>query len=280
MKKAIVIIAIALTAAIAAYFIFFADKKEVQTFPEETSDVIEAEKIVYAESALDSVDAIIKNCSAAAAQYQVPIAVILNEKEKLVKPTYLLDPFVINTLVTKIQKVRALAMLMNDRIVRLAYDMPVSETDAAIATLAADLGFPLELKALVKTDETASDNIRTLYNYCRENMELQSFWEFAMAAMNEIDYIIASDPDLYLSKVQPDQWDAYNYIWELYAESCDTLAHYDPEMAMLRDILYRDAVFEGDECCDNLYRTPEMAKQGYRKTYERVKVRRNNMLAY
>jgi len=278
MKKAIVFIAIALTIAIASYFAFFKEKEQEQVFPDETSEIVEADKIIFAETALDTVDKIIAKISVEAAKYPTPIAVVLTDKEKLKKPTYLLDPFVINTLVTKNQKVRALAMLMNDRIVRLAYDMPVSETDAAIATLVADLGFPLELKALTQSDESVSDNVRTYYNYCRENLELQSFWEFSMAAMNEIDYIIACDPDLYMSKVQPDQWDAYNYIWELFVESSDTLGHYDPEMAMLRDILYRDAVFEGDECCDNLYKTPEMAKQGYRKTYERVKARRNNML--
>jgi len=279
MKKTIIIIAIAIAAAIAAYLIFFNDKEEQQIEPEyEDSEIIEAEKICYAQSALDSIDTIVNNYMATTKAYKSPIDVVLTEKEKLAKPDYLLNPSAINTVVTRNQKIRALAMLVGDRTILLAYGMPTTETDAAIATLALDLSFPLEVETLLNPNIPLSENVKTLYNYCRENNEIEAFWEYFGAAINEVDYIIACDPDLYLSKVSEQEWDAYNYVWECYADAATTLAPYDKEMSLLNTIIYRDAVFQGDESCDNLYRTIDMAKQGYRKTHDRVVVRRNNML--
>jgi len=281
MKKSYIILAVAAVAiAIAVIFFVKTNPSKVQPvldYQDDPSEIVDAQKAVYAADVLFVLDSLAGEWSKFAAKEASPLNVVLTEKEKLIRPDYLLEPSVVKTLVTKNQKVRAIAMLVQDRTVMMAYGMPTSDIEASIAYLSVDLNFPMTPEELINKEIPLSENISILYNRCRENLELESFWEFCGAFMNESEYIIANNPDLYMGKISQSTWAAYNGIWDIYVQASDELAKYDPEMAMINAMLHRDVILASDEDA-SIFDSIETANPFYKEALPRIADRRNRML--
>lgn len=156
----------------------------------------------------------------------------LAEKEKNVKPDYLLDPSEVNKLVTKSQKVNALAIYTLELSVRQIYGMPVAATKEAITKLTLDLNHPIDRKSKIG-DELTSEKIRSNYNACKEMGELEYFWQFHNALLRETDYLLAKDPDLYLNHITEDELCAFNQQWVDFYYAISLYAKYDDDMAKI-----------------------------------------------
>jgi len=170
----------------------------------------------------------------------------LTEAEKLVKPDYLLDPSVANTLVTKTQKVNALAIYEMEQAIRKIYDMPCNDVEEVIARLIVDLNCPLTIEDLV-SESPVSEKIKSYYNACKERGDLALFWQLEEAIGTETDYLLAQNPNLFFSKMTEEQWKSfYNVRWFCY-KSVDELAKYDEEMASLQKFMHKEWTISNDD---------------------------------
>lgn len=245
-----------------------------------SANEVEAQKIEYGEEIMAVIDSLSNSWISISAESKIPLNLVLTEKEKMLKPDFLFDPKAIDTLVSREQKVCALAMLIIDRTLLLAYDMPVEETDEAISKLFVDVNFPITVEDLKnKDDDAVSKCVAKTYNHFKESGELATFWLFNAQGINEIEYIIAQNPDLYLSKVSKKDWKNFNTVWDLYCAASRTLKNYDPEMAKLNELLHRDCVYV-DGYTSDVYDDINTAIPFYHIAKEQFIFRRNNMLNY
>jgi len=133
MKRTLTLIA--LVAICCAMMVSCKNTKTTEPTPEE----IQAQKVALADSVLAEIDAFADEYMLASDNAFFIADYELTEEEKLVKPDYLLEPSFANTLVTKSQKVNALAFYLADIQVRKLYDMPMEEAKEVIAKLAIEL---------------------------------------------------------------------------------------------------------------------------------------------
>lgn len=158
---------------------------------------------------------------------------VLSEKAKQIKPTYLIDPASTQKLSTLMQKYRAIAMLTVDMKVAEAYDMAADEYKAALSKLIADINDPAFKQFNASAPHSAekySDDIRTLYQNEAKNGRLNLFWELNGAIMIETLYLATRNSDMLLKYVTDD--DAANLTLRLFliTQSVDQLVAYYPEL--------------------------------------------------
>jgi len=237
------------------------------------------QKIEYGEEALAIIDSLANIWIQSTAENPSPFDVILTEKEKLVKPDYLFDPKAIDTLLRREQKICALAMLEVDRIVLSSYGMPTNEADEAISKLLMDINFNVYPEDFIYEKKDISRNVAKFYQACKEIGDLAAFWTFNAQVLNEMEYIIAQNPELYFGKISLDTWHTYNNLWNIYLEAACELKDKDPEMAKLNELLYRDYVYYEGYTID-VFDELETAVSFYQKAKDQFVFRRNNMLTY
>jgi len=190
-------------------------------------------KVELSEAVLETLDGFadiyFENCNA-----DNPFEFNFTEEELLVKPDFLLDPSIVNNLLTKRQKVTALAYLIADLPFREIFNMPTEESDAAIARLLTDLNYPIiidtDLKNVIDKD-FLSGKIREEYNQCKERGELSLFWLFQNASMTEMMYIFSQNPDVLCNKLSDTQWSAFQMKDQARLQAMRELAQYDEDMA-------------------------------------------------
>jgi len=108
---------------------------------EPTQEEIQAQKQALADSVLAQIDAIADEYFVVSeSAFRIP-EFKLSEEEKMVKPDYLLEPSFANTLVTKSQKVNAMAIYIVELAIRKIYDIPMDEAKEVIAKLAVELNY-------------------------------------------------------------------------------------------------------------------------------------------
>jgi len=154
----------------------------------------------------------------------------LSEEEMRIKPKYLLEPSIVNDLVTTYQKLNALAIFVVELNVRKAYGMPVEEVKGVIAKLAMELNHPIGLD-LLTSESTMSEKISAEYSKCKENGELIYFWKFQGAILAEINFLFAQDPDIYFSRLTDQGWQSQIQMNMYVVDAMKELAPYDPEIA-------------------------------------------------
>jgi len=153
----------------------------------------------------------------------------LEDEEIIVKPDYLLDPSEASNFVTREQKINALAIYDMEYYLRLLYDMPTDEVKEVVASLAVELNHPIDGDFLT-SDKLVSELISEEYRVCRERGELTYFWQFENAILCETDYLLAMNPDLFLSRISEDNLIAYNEQWHSIYRAIWALAPYDYEI--------------------------------------------------
>lgn len=154
----------------------------------------------------------------------------LTEEEKMIKPDYLLDPSVADTLVTKNQKIGAMAILVMEHLIRNSYDMPVQESEEAISRLAASLNFPVLGDKSYDTLTTA-ERIRRTYEISKENGILNDFWAFESATQAALFYLISQDTELFANKCSDERLAGILTRANACAKALNAYAPYDKDIA-------------------------------------------------
>lgn len=271
MKKYIV-----MATAIMSALTMGACKNNKEAQEPDPEDVL-VQKQEVADSVLNQIDALADKVAETASKSFKFSTLELSEAEKLVKPDYLLDPSAASTFVTRLQKINALAYYAVEYGVRLLYDMPVEEANGAIAKLAAEIGYPIDTE-LLHSDIPVSEMIKKEYQLCKEMGDIESFWVFQCALIFHTDYIIASNPELYIPKITEEKLQKFNLNLEYVNNAATTLAPYDVEMAfLLKEIKEWDLLTTESEW-DEAFATGSTTAQFYIGNKKAIIERRNRMI--
>ncbi|MDO5320762.1 MAG: hypothetical protein Q4F39_00045 [Bacteroidia bacterium] len=165
----------------------------------------------------------------------------LSEKEKMVKPDYLLDPAVANNLISFTQKYRVIAMLGADLMITNLYEMANTDYKNAINKLLVDLNDDA-LNQIASIDWSMENDyfqedfdtfVDEEYAAGRQNF----FWESAAAFMVEQVYILTRNIDKFMPMFT-DETAAdvtFNFVC-VHEGIVQMIANY-PEMSSLNEVL-------------------------------------------
>jgi len=245
---------------------------------EPTQEEIQAQKVALADSVLAEIDAIADEFIYAAADGFRIVNFELTEEEIMVKPDYLLDPSFANTLVSKSQKINALAVFLVELMVRKIYDMPLEETKEVMAKLAVELNHPIDVNVTTDFEMQASDKIRKEYEAFKERGELAYFWQFQNAIHFETCYVIAQNPEMFIGKITDDQWKLFAKVKRARIKGIEELANYDEEMAVVKIFREANAVSATKEEIEIVSNSREGAIRFYIKNKDKYDARRNALL--
>ncbi len=202
------------------------DSQDSQEMPDEY-------KTQIADSILEAVDSLAQQYAADIKDGSLAIGNILTDREKVRKPKYLFNPADADRLITRHQKTAALAFLITERPMRIAYGMPVDEADRAIARLLSDLNYPLDIDGMKEL--SISENTRRVYEMCREKNQVQYFWEVQTDAMINVSYLIASNPDIYYTRLTDEQIRKHTAAFDGMMEALERIAVDDRKMQRVLD---------------------------------------------
>lgn len=270
MKKTLAIIALA---AVAALSLTGCGNNKKQA---PTPDEIQEMEVALADSVLAEIDALVDNYIDVSGKCFVPLGFTLTAEEKMVKPDYLLEPSYANSLVTRSQKLNALAIYIIERFIREAYDMPVDETEAAIAKLAVDLN--LNVNQDVITEKIpVSERVAEEYKFFKDRGEDTYFWQLQHAVVAEFMYILAQNPKVFFSRITDAEWFAFADKAELELDVLRKLSKYDNNIATVLKQIDMDQSKPLDEELDRL-RSRDYAQQFFAANKKRFVDIRNMLI--
>jgi len=163
----------------------------------------------------------------------------LVEKEKMVKPDYLIDPASINGLVTLSQKYRAVAMLSIDKKVAQLYDMPVDEIDAAMAKVAVDINDPA-LKEFSDNIFSGQEVGEGISKFCQAEFDAERSvlcWEAISAGLVEQVFILTKNMDKFLPMFDDEAASDVTYNFVCVHDGIMKLMEFYPELESLNSIM-------------------------------------------
>ena len=162
-------------------------------------------------------------------------AVTLTDKEKQVKPDYLLSLDIADKAMTLAEKYRAISALQVDKEVAKLYDMPVDEYDKAITKLATDINDP-SFKAIENTDDIFEAS-QALYDAMNENGRINYFWQIVAASLLEQLYVTSQNIDKFLAAFDDDAAANVTFRIVLLEDALNRLTQYDPEVVPVADAI-------------------------------------------
>ena len=276
MKKYYLFIALAMVAAMT---VSCKSNKKAKEASEATEEVVEAAKTILADDVLATLDEIAKpfiDDAGKVEAYRI-IADNLTPEEKMVKPDYLMDPSEVDNMITKSQKVNALAVLVIERFIRQAYDMPVEKSEAAIAHLVADLDIP-NVNNGENNDLSIAEKAAENYRLFKERGDLPLFWQFQFALINESAYLISQNPDPFFRNLTEEQYETFNgRIFSCYA-AVEELAKYDEEVAASLKVFQDNMTVSTQEEAEKVYSSLATAKQAIINSKDVIAARRAALL--
>jgi len=153
-----------------------------------------------------------------------------SERGKIAKE-YFLDPKTIDTLLTKSQKINALAILECDRTVAQLYGMPVDEMDAALIKLAIDTGYPLSLEECMNM--TNYNWYTQVYEAFVKSDQITFYWQYIYGWFIESSYILSIDPDYSINSLSDERFEMFKQTSKLMFQALMILKDYNPEVAKI-----------------------------------------------
>lgn len=258
MKKFYFLIAVAIVAAMVVSCRNNKSSKKAQT-PEANQEVVDATKAVLSDEVLAGLEELANHFMADNSYIDIQghFSKGLTKEQKMVKPDWLLDPSKANEMVTKLQKVNALAVFIVDRSFMGIFELPTEDTKAAIAKLAAELNHPFSADDAEKT--SISELTARTYQKCKERGELGYFWQFAFACQNELMFAISRNPEAFLNSITEEQYTKFFNRYDDCVKAAAALAPYDKEIAKALDICKG----EGNFIDDASFRTLADAKKSF-----------------
>lgn len=164
----------------------------------------------------------------------------LSEKEKMVKPTYLLNPSVTNELATLYQKYRAVGMLTADKNIAEMYELPVTDYNEAIMKLLTDINDPalINFYTLPSIDiESDRDAYALFVDQEYDEGRANFFWDGIAAAMIEQIFILTRDVDKFMPMFTDELASDITFNFVCVHDGLSKMVKYYPEMESLNKIL-------------------------------------------
>jgi len=247
--------------------------KEKSDSDETTLELVETTKEVLADNVLAMLDDWADEYMKATENMGNPLKLELSDTDQTVVPDYLLDPSEASKLVTRTQKVWAMAELICELHIKAAYGMPVNDSMEALTRLRVELNHPLA-NPKDYSNLPLSDTVRKLYDECKKRNDLIYFWQFQYALVGSMEYIISQNPSLFLSKMSEEQWASYRSRYFTCVKVVNELAKYDSEMSGTQKILFKYKLAgDGKEL-----NTLESSMKYFSDNKDKFKERRNAML--
>lgn len=165
----------------------------------------------------------------------------LTEKDKLVKPDYLVDPAAVDDLVTLSQKYRCWTMLGVDKMVCELYEMPTTDYEAAIAKLIADINDPaIDSFAGIdwNVDETVKAELDKFVEAEYSAGRAPFMWDAVAASLVEQLYVITRNIDLFMPMFDDQSAADFTYNFVTVHERILDLMEFYPEMENLNEALF------------------------------------------
>jgi len=274
MRKSYIIITLAMVASLA-----MVSCKNNEKAKEPTQEEVQEMKQALADTVLAKIDEIAEQYLDNTSNSFRLRTLELTDAEKSVKPDYLLDPSVANTLVTRSQKINALAIYGMEQAIRKIYDMPCADVEEAIARLIADIDCPLNIEDLLSASPV-SVKVKAYYDAYKERGDLALFWQYENAILCETNYILAKNPELFFNKISEENLMAYNSTWASLKAAIRELAKYDNQMQDIMNISFFNPTNEiTDEELRNCYfKDLNTAKETYKSNKLNQIEKRNALL--
>ena len=166
---------------------------------------------------------------------------VLTEREKRVKPTFLMPLAKVNDLVTLSQKNRALAVYAVDKAIAELYGLPVEEYEKVIAQLLIDTDNTALMEgAEVNVEINALDVdtwVVTMGDEQMEKEQVHMFFETMAAGILEGLYITSLDIPRYITYFDDQSASEVSYRFLLVVDGIESLIPYHPELESIRSIL-------------------------------------------
>lgn len=248
-------------------------KSSQQEESKETEDaVIDAAKDVLTDDVLALLDEYADDFIANFVDIQPVFAANLTSEEKMVKPDWFLEPAKVNELVTKSQKVNALAILLCDRPIMESLGVPTQDYDKVIGKLLSELNNPFDFSDV--QNMSIAEKIQKNFQVCKERGETQYVWNFALAAQNELMFIISRNPSAFLDNITEEDYQKVYRRYDNCIKAAVALAPYDKEIAKALEICKDEENFIDD----SLFHTLADAKKSFVTKKATFEARRNNLL--
>jgi len=160
----------------------------------------------------------------------------LSEKEKMVKPDYLVDPQQIHSFTTLSQKYRAIAVLGVDRIIADYYEIPVTDFDDAIAYLVADI-HDGAISQFVEKRHFCGEDLSTLVKGDYAIGRGPLVWEFLAASVVEQLYVLSMNIDKLLPMFDDGNVVLFSHNLSVVHEAFESLCQTNDDLIPLRDAM-------------------------------------------
>lgn len=166
--------------------------------------------------------------------------ITLSNKEKKIKPNYLLAPEKASNLVTFSQKYRAVAMYAVDLVIANMYDMDSQEYKDVIAKLLIDLGDDAytNFASMPWLDwEYASQTLQDLAKDEYEAGRQTFFWESVASSFVEQIYVISKNTKKFMPMFTDKTAADFTFNFICLFESIKTVIEMSPEMNNLYEVI-------------------------------------------
>ncbi len=165
---------------------------------------------------------------------------VLSEREKMVKPEYLVAPAYANELATLYQKYRAVGVLTVDKNIAEMYEMPTADYGSTIVKLLADINDPA-LNDFFTLPAIDIESNREAYEiFVDEEYKLgraNYFWDGLATALVEQVYILTRDVDKFMPMFTDELASEITYNFVCVHDGISKMVSYYPEMSSLNEIL-------------------------------------------
>lgn len=164
----------------------------------------------------------------------------LTEKEKMVKPDYLINPSIVGKLVTLSQKYHVTSMMAADLVIANLYEMPTVDMKEAIAKLLLDINdeaFTNFANTPWSDLEGASDALQFLIEEEYEAGRQYLFWDALAASLVEQLYIMTRNVDKFMPMFTDETVEDFTFNFICLHEGLLTMADTNEEMSSLHNVL-------------------------------------------
>ena len=152
----------------------------------------------------------------------------LSDKEKQVKPDYLLAPSAAENATTLAEKYRMLSALSVDKTIAAMYEMPVDEYEAAISKLVADINDP-SFKD-IDDQGTIFETSQALYDAMNQNGRINYFWQLVATSLVEELYVMTQNTEKFISAFDDESASNVTFRIVLLTDAVKRRATYDPDL--------------------------------------------------
>lgn len=161
--------------------------------------------------------------------------IVLDEKEKQLKPDYLVDPQYANDLQTLAQKYRAIGVIAADKEIAKLYDMSTDDYDKTLAKLYIDVN-DASLKDVINGEDFEA-LLQKFYQDSKNVGRVNLFWDATGATIIEELYIASQNVDKFLGAFDDESASNTSYHITLLSIAVEDLAAINPEYTELNESL-------------------------------------------